>query len=219
MLESLTSYVAALSPGWFYFVLVVSAFVENVVPPIPGDTVTVFAAYVVGRSRRGILGVFLATTLGSAAGFMSLYVLGRLIQREYFIRRDFRLLRASSFLAAERWFQRHGYWIVVANRFFAGFRSVVSIVCGVYRLPWVHVLVLSCLGCAVWNLMLIWAGYLLGANWMAVDRALGQYSRIVIAIMVLGAGLWLFGRRRPPARSPASGHGKSEGQGEDGRLG
>ncbi len=217
MLESLTAYVANLSPGWFYFALVVSAFVENVVPPIPGDTVTVFAAYVVGRSQQRFFGVFLATTLGSTAGFMSLYTLGRLIQKEYFIRRNFRLLPASSFAAAELWFRRHGYWIVLANRFLSGIRSVISIVCGLYRLPWRRVLILSCLGCAAWNLLLIYAGYLLGANWAVIEGMLSQYNRIVLALMILIAGLLLFGRWRRLARNPIAGRGDSEGRGGDGR--
>ncbi len=216
MLESLTTYVATLSPGWFYFALVVSAFVENVVPPIPGDTVTVFAAYVVGRSQQRFFGVFLATTLGSTAGFMFLYTMGRLIPREYFIRRDFRLLPASSFAAAEVWFRRHGYWIILANRFLSGIRSVISIVCGLYRLPWQRVLILCCLGCAAWNLLLISAGYLLGANWPVIEQILSQYSRIVLVILVLTLSILLFARRHRLAHNPTSRHGGKEEQERDG---
>ena len=201
MLESITSYVVSLSPVWFYAVLSLSAFVENVVPPIPGDTVTVFAAYVVGRTQQGFLGVFISTTLGSAAGFMTLYMLGRWIPKDYFVHRDYRFLPASSFLAAERWFQRHGYWIVLANRFLSGIRSVISIVCGIYRLPWPRVLGLSLLGCAAWNLLLIYAGYLLGANWRLIDRILGDYSRLMLVLAGLLVGAWLL-RKRWLARHP-----------------
>jgi membrane protein DedA with SNARE-associated domain len=148
---------------------------------------------------------------------MFLYTLGRLIQRDYFIRRNFRLLPASSFAAAELWFQRHGYWIVLANRFLSGIRSVISIVCGLYRLPWQRVLILSCLGCAAWNLLLIYAGYLLGANWIVVEQVLSQYSRIVLALMILIAGLWLLGRWRRLARNPIAGRGGAEGREGDGR--
>ena len=207
MLESLTSYVASLSPAWFYAALALSAFVENVIPPIPGDTVTVFAAYVVGRTQQGFLGVFVSTTLGSVAGFMTLYALGRRIPKDYFVRRDFRLLPASSFLAAERWFQRHGYWMVLANRFLSGIRSVISIVCGLYRLPWPRVLGLSLLGCAAWNLLLIYAGYLLGANWMLIERILGEYSRLMFVLAVLLVGAWAFRKRRRMQRSPGVGAG------------
>jgi membrane protein DedA with SNARE-associated domain len=204
MLESITSYVASLSPAWFYAVLALSAFVENVVPPIPGDTVTVFAAYVVGRTQQGFLGVLISTTLGSAAGFMTLYALGRWIPKDYFVRRNFRFLPASSFLAAENWFQRHGYWIVLANRFLSGIRSVISIVCGIYRLSWPRVFGLALVGCAAWNLLLIYAGYMLGTNWKLVDRILGSYSRLMLVLAVLLVGAWWL-RKRWRSKHPADG--------------
>jgi membrane protein DedA with SNARE-associated domain len=218
MLDAITSYVASLSPAWFYTALAISAFLENIVPPIPGDTVTVFGAYVVGRTQQGFLGVLVSTTAGSTVGFMTLYMLGRWIPRDYFVRRDFRFLPASSFQAAEKWFHRHGYWIVLANRFLSGFRSVISIVCGIYRLPWPRVLGLSILACAAWNLLLIYAGYMLGANWRAIDRILGDYSRLMLLLAVLLVGAWAFIKRRRARRSPGvqAGNG-TESPGADGQ--
>ena len=220
MLEWITGYLAALNPAWFYLALALSSFLENVVPPIPGDSVTVFAAYLVGRTDRSIAGVWLATSVGSTSGFMALYALGRAIHRDYFIRRDFRILPASSFLKAERWFQRFGYWIVLANRFFSGVRSVISIICGLYRLPWLGVLALSFLGCAAWNLLLIWGGSLLGANWTLIEKFLAQYSRIVLAAGILLLGLWLLRRRRRAKPSSGSAGGDKGGdRNSDGSAG
>ncbi len=195
MLESLTNYAASLSPSWFYGFLFLSAYVENIFPPVPGDTVTVFAAYLVGRGHRGFGGVFAATTLGSTAGFMTYYWLGRLIPQEYFARRNFRFLPASSFNAAARWFQKYGYWVVLMNRFMSGARGVISIVCGLYRLPWAAVLVLATFGCAAWNAILIYAGFLAGANWMMVDRLLRDYSRILLAVGIILVVGWVLRRR------------------------
>ncbi len=218
MLDTITGYVASLSPAWFYTALAISAFLENIVPPIPGDTVTVFGAYVVGRTQQGFLGVLVSTTVGSTIGFMTLYTLGRRIPKDYFVRRNFRFLPASSFLAAEEWFHRHGYWIVLANRFLSGFRSVISIVCGIYRLPWPRVLGLSALACAAWNLVLIYAGYMLGANWKAVDRILGNYSRLMLVLAVLLVGAWAFTKRRRARRSPGTDAGNGTGgRGADGK--
>ncbi|MBQ41251.1 MAG: DedA family protein, partial [Gemmatimonadetes bacterium] len=36
-------------PLWAYAFLLISAFLENVIPPVPGDAVVVFSAYLVGR--------------------------------------------------------------------------------------------------------------------------------------------------------------------------
>ncbi len=201
MLDNLTAYITALSPAWFYVALFVSAYLENICPPIPGDTVTVFAAYIVGRSQQRFAGVFVATTLGSVAGFMTYYGIGRLVQPEYFTRKNFRLFPASSFESAGRWFRRYGNWVILLNRFLSGIRSVVSIVCGLYRLPWLTVLVLCAIGCGIWNLLLIWAGYLLGSNWKMIEEVFVQYNRVLLCAIVLAVITVLVRRKFTASRS------------------
>jgi membrane protein DedA with SNARE-associated domain len=208
MLESITNYFAGLDPGWLFVALFLCAYIENIFPPVPGDTVTVFAAYLVGRSDQSIIGIMIATSTGSMAGFMTYYALGRLIHPEYFVRKNLRFLPASSIERAGKWFKRYGYWIVFLNRFFSGVRSVISLVTGMYRLPWLRVLILSGIGCAIWNGLLIWMGYLLGANWILIERILKQYNRGLLALALLLAVIW-FGRkimikgRKNSACSPA----------------
>ncbi len=195
MLDNITAYFTSLSPTWFYVALFLSAFIENIFPPVPGDTVTVFAAYIVGRSQQRFAGVFIATTMGSVAGFMTYYGIGRLVHPEYFIRKNFRFLPAASFENAGKWFRRYGNWVILLNRFLSGIRSVISIVCGLYRLPWLTVLILCLIGCSIWNLLLIWAGYVLGSNWKMIDRIFTQYNRILLFVLVLG-GIAVIVRRR-----------------------
>jgi membrane protein DedA with SNARE-associated domain len=64
------------------------------------------------------------------------------------------------------------------------------------------VLLLSLLACAAWNLLLIYAGYVLGANWRAVDRILGDYSRLMLVLALLLVGAWAFMKRRRTRRPP-----------------
>jgi membrane protein DedA with SNARE-associated domain len=205
MLESITNYFAGLDPGWLFVALFVCAYIENIFPPIPGDTVTVFAAYLVGRSNHSIIGIMIATTAGSVAGFMTYYALGRLIHPEYFTRKNFRFLPASKIELAGNWFKRYGYWIVLLNRFFSGVRSVISIVTGMCRLPWLWVLILSGIGCAIWNGLLIWIGYLLGANWTLIERIMVQYNRVLIVLVVLLALIWLVRKMMVKDRKKSAG--------------
>jgi membrane protein DedA with SNARE-associated domain len=195
MLQALTQYVASLNSFWFYTALFASAYFENIFPPVPGDTVTVFAGYIAGRSDRSLVGVFVSTTLGSAAGFMTYYALGRLIHPEYFARRNCRFFKASTMNKAGEWFQKYGYWVVLLNRFFSGIRSMISVVCGMYRLPWPRVLVLAVVGCGLWNIILIAAGFVLGANWLLIEWILRQYTRAVVALVLSVALVWFLRRR------------------------
>jgi membrane protein DedA with SNARE-associated domain len=206
MLDTITNYFASLSPGLLYFALFVSSFVENVFPPVPGDTVTLFAAYLAGRSTGHIAGVFVSTTLGSLGGFMIYYGLGRLIPLDYFIKKNFRFIPASQFVTAERWFQRYGYWIILANRFLSGLRSVISIVCGMYRLPWLRVVIVASIGASIWNGLLIYAGFTVGENWRSIDSLLQRYSRIWLLAAIVLVCAWLLKKKLfPSSRKSTSG--------------
>jgi len=91
-----------------YFLLGLSAFVENVFPPIPGDTITAFGAFLVGTERLHFFGVYLSTTLGSLLGFMFLFWVGGLLGRRFFVERDLWFFKARDIMRAEDWFRKYG---------------------------------------------------------------------------------------------------------------
>lgn len=183
-----------------YFALFMSAVIENLFPPIPGDTITLFGAFLVGTGRLSYPLVYLCTTIGSVVGFMLLVLVGRLFKREFFIDKNYRFFPAERIIQAERWFGRWGYFVVLGNRFMPGIRSVISIVSGITRLNPLKVFALALFSAAVWNFIWIHAGYLLGNNWDIVrDRgtelihryniAAGIVIAVIIAILVLRKGL------------------------------
>jgi membrane protein DedA with SNARE-associated domain len=210
MIDSITHYLIGLNPLWLYVALFLCAYIENIFPPVPGDTVTIFAGYLLGRADRSAAGILISTTLGTTAGFMTYYMVGRLIHPGYFARKNFRFFPASQIELAENWFRRYGSWIILLNRFFSGIRSVISIMTGMCRLPWLKVLLLSGIGGVVWNALLIWAGYLLGENWTSVSGFLATYNRVLAIMAVVLAAVWLLRRQISRARTkvPDSSNGQ-----------
>ena len=174
---------------FLYGFLFVSAVVENLFPPIPGDTITAFGAFMVGTGRLAYLPVFLVTTAGSVCGFTMLVLVGRLLEREFFMKKNYRFFSAESIVSAEQWFGRYGYFVVLANRFLPGVRSVISLVSGISRLNLWYVLLLATVSASVWNLIWIQVGFLLGNNWETVkDQAgtiLQRYNIAAGIVMVL----------------------------------
>jgi len=172
-----------------YLVLGVSAFVENVFPPIPGDTITAFGAFLVGTERLRFFGVYLSTTLGSVAGFIFLFWIGRILGRRFFIERDYWFFKAEDIVRAEAWYRRYGYFLVLLNRFFPGIRSVISLAGGITGLKLSKVTLYALLSAGVWNLIWISLGYALGRNWDTVKENLGRimvrYNFAIFALMAL----------------------------------
>ena len=127
-LSSIMDILARSDNSWLYIFLFISAVVENVFPPIPGDTITAFGAFLVGTGRLRFLLVYVVTTVGSVVGFLLLYFIGRYLGRNFFMERDYSFFSKESIVSAEVWFQKYGYWVVLFNRFLPGVRSVISIV-------------------------------------------------------------------------------------------
>jgi membrane protein DedA with SNARE-associated domain len=186
----------ALPDALIYLLLGLSAFVENLFPPIPGDTITVFGAFLVGVGKLNFFGVYLATTAGSLLGFLALFWLAGMLGRRFFIEKDFRFLKAEKIMKAESWFNTYGSLLIGLNRFLPGVRSAISIAAGLARFPLHWVGFLALLSCAVWNLIWILLGQTLGKNWDVVEARMSSLmthyrNAVFIGLGVILLLLWL----------------------------
>ena len=181
-----------------YILLGLSAFVENVFPPAPGDTITAFGAFLVGTNRLQFLKVFISTTVGSLAGFMFLFWIGSLLGRRFFVEKDFWYFKAEDIIRAENWFRKYGYFLILINRFLPGIRSVISVVGGISGLQVFKVFLLALISSGVWNLIWIGMGYSLGSNWeTAKARIVEIMTTYNVAVLVLlGVGVLFFVARK-----------------------
>ena len=177
-----------------YLFLFVSAVLENLFPPIPGDTITVFGAFLVGIGRLDFLMVYAVTTLGSTVGFVILFYLGAFLEMEFFLNTRFKIFSDHKILLAEKWFNSHGYYVVLLNRFLPGVRSVISIVAGISGLNGWKVFLLAMISAMGWNFLWIYSGYSLGNNWEMVHSKISviisNYN--MAAGVILAAGLIVY---------------------------
>jgi membrane protein DedA with SNARE-associated domain len=196
-----------------YLVLTLSAFAENVLPPVPGDTVVVLGAYLVSTGQLSFIGVYLSTTVGSVIGFMTMFLVARYFGRPFISGKKSRakVFKVEQIRKVEIWFGNWGYWVILANRFLSGTRSVISIFAGLFHLNLFLVLLLSLLSACIWNAILINAGMLLGQNWELILKIVGQYNKVLIILTMLIIGTILYRRYKkkrekaggePPADSP-----------------
>lgn len=208
--EGLATWLMGLPPLGIYGVLLVVSYVENLVPPIWGDTLIVLCGWLVGVGTIAFVPTVALATLGGALGFMTMYALGWKMDAAIADPTRLRWIPRAPLAAMERWLRKWGQGVVVANRFLAGGRSVISLLAGASRLPVLKTAIWATLSALAWCVLLVTAGAWVGAEWERVLDVLGTYGRVITAlvalVVVVGAVRWW--KRRPPqetAKTPAEG--------------
>ena len=172
-----------------YLFLFVSAVMENLFPPVPGDTMIAFGGFLAGQGRLSFSLAFFVTTLGSFVGFIMLFYLGHFLGKKFFLKKNYRIFPAARIDTTEKWFLKYGYFLVIINRFIPAIRSVISIVAGISKLDALKVSIYCTISAAIWNLIWMMGGFLLGDNWDIVKVQLSyiieQYTKIFIALTVI----------------------------------
>ncbi len=189
-----------LSPFGVMVAIFLIAYIENIFPPSPSDVLLVFAGTLIGLGTVGFASSLLVATLGSTLGFMTAYGAGRYFEKEVIEGRFSRWLPVDTFSKVETLFRKYGYGVIIANRFLAGTRAIVSFFAGMSRMNFIPTALLCALSATVWNTLLLWLGKSLGGNWRAAGNYLATYSTvmtlILVAIAVVFLVCWLLKRRK-----------------------
>lgn len=178
---------------------------ENLFPPIPSEAVLPLAGFVAGRGDASIVGMLVASTIGSLVGAWILYGLAAWIGPERlhrFVARNGRWfrLKVSDLERAEAWFDRRASVAVLVGRCVPLVRSIVSIPAGFRRMPFLRFTLLTLVGSLAWNGALVLAGALLGDRWHQVGDVVGNLQLVVVAALVGVAALVAWRRLRPASR-------------------
>lgn len=189
---------------WSYFGIALLMALENIFPPIPSELIMPFAGYVAARGDLNIAGVVVAGVLGSLAGTLPWYWLGRSIGRERLARwvgargRWF-TISPEELERAERWFLRRGGWALLAGRLVPAVRSVISMPAGVAAMPLPSMLAWSACGTLLWTGMLAGLGFALESRYERIAGFVDKLSMAVVILLVVSYA-WRVIRFRPGPR-------------------
>lgn len=185
------------------FGVAVLTLLETVFPPIPSEVVLPLAGYLANRGRLDLLAVLIASTAGVLAGALLLYGLGAKLgeERTTALLAKLPLLDLDDLQRASDWFRRHGGTAVFTGRLVPGVRSFISLPAGTSRMSLPKFVLLTTVGSALWNSLLIGAGYALGTQYRLVEQYSSVLDVAAIVAVVLAIGLLI--RRRVRKRSRA----------------
>lgn len=179
-----------LSPFWVYVVLFIAAYVENIAPPVPGDTVTVFGAYLAGIGVINFWEGWILTNLGSIAGFYTMFRIGKWLGNKFLKRKNWWFFKIEHYEKVSHWFQKYGYGVIAANRFLSGARSIIALSAGISEMKDIPVLAFSAISAIVWNGAIMYAGMQLGTNWNSILQSISRYNKIIFSTVILMIIVW-----------------------------
>lgn len=164
--------------------------IENIFPPIPSEVILTFGGFMTTYSNMNVWIVILSSTVGAVIGALVLYSIGRLVTPEHLknivsgkVGKALHL-QTSDISKAGKWFVRKGNLAVFFCRFVPIVRSLISIPAGTAKMNLGAFLVLTTLGTAIWNTVLVWLGVFAGKSWERIVQYMNTYS--IIALVVMG---------------------------------
>jgi membrane protein DedA with SNARE-associated domain len=179
-----------------------AAGLEYVVPPFPGDSISVAGGVLVAQGIVSIPAALIATTLGSIVGSLFMYGFGAMAGRHERLRRIlFRFVDQKKFDRVSAVYRRWGRALVLANRFLPGLRVTFIVCAGLFGVPLMEVVILGGISALAWNALLIGAGYAVGANLDRVIDLLEQYTAagwvVVASVVVIILARFIWKRAKP----------------------
>ncbi len=164
-------------------------FLENLFPPIPSELIVPSAGFGAAEGRLSLAGVIAAATLGSVAGALFWYFVGRRIGDERlraWAGRHGRwlALRPRDVERVDRWFDAHGGRAVFVGRLVPAVRTLISVPAGIFEMGLRRFLLFTTLGSALWNTLLAVAGYQLQGQHERIAAWLNPVATLVIGVML-----------------------------------
>ena len=163
---------------------------ENIVPPIPSEVIMGLGGMAAARGHMALVPLILWGTAGTTVGNLFWYEIGRrmgVARFRPFVERHQRWLTMDwdDVVRLDRFFHKHGHWVIFVFRFLPTFRTVISLPAGMAKMPLWKFLLFTFVGSAIWNTMLAAAGLLLGSHFDQLDRYVGPFAVATTVLIVL----------------------------------
>ena len=182
---------------------------ESTIVPIPSELILPFAGFLVSDSSKieplthGPWNFWVVVIVGVAAnttGSLFGYALGAKLGRPFLDRWGrYLLVRHHEVELAERFFARWGSPTAFISRLLPGVRTAISFVAGVSHMTIGRFTVYSTLGAIPWTIALVYAGTVLGSNWVQIRDDLRPYDTLIVlacVAAVVGFVIWRLARSK-----------------------
>ena len=173
-----------------YLTICLAMFLENIIPPIPSEIIMPLGGFFVYQQKLNFYTLVFSGLFGTIVGSMPWYYLGKLVNEKrlsnFLDNRGKYLGITSNDLAKSKlWFDKYGVSLVFWGRLVPGIRTLISVPAGMELMPLRKFLIWTTLGSLIWILLLTYAGFVFGENYLIIETYLDQIKYIVKPILFL----------------------------------
>jgi membrane protein DedA with SNARE-associated domain len=171
--------------------------VESACIPFPSELIMPLAGWMLIKEQSlpviyvlmaGAFGA-IGNTVGSVVAYYVGMWAGRPLLNKY---GRYVLISRHDLDMADRWFSRSGGWTVFVSRLLPVVRTYISLPAGIARMNMVKFLIYTFTGSFIWSTGLAYGGYLLGEHWEDLRNAMRPFDPLIIAIIVILIGLYIY---------------------------
>ncbi|HET9986392.1 MAG TPA: DedA family protein [Longimicrobiales bacterium] len=166
---------------------------ENLVPPIPADTVVLFGGFLSARGQANPWLVWLVVLVANVGSALFVYAIARRYGEQAFRTRVGQwILQPEQLRKVASFYRRWGVFAIFFSRFLPAFRAVVPVFAGVSEVPLPRVAVPMVAASGLWYGLLVYLGHSAGANWQRILDLFDRFNHLLLGIAVGLAALVVF---------------------------
>ena len=190
--------------------------IESAMIPLPSELILPYAGFLVSDPSQlePLTGqpwnfwiVVVVATIGNTLGSLIAYAIGAFGGRPLLERYGkYVLIRPHEIDLADAFFAKHGAATVFIGRLLPIVRTFISFPAGVARMPIGKFIAYSTAGAFLWSMLLVYAGTVLGENWVQIRHALQPFDLLIavgVVVLVVMFVWWRLGMPGRPGRAKA----------------
>ena len=165
---------------------------------IPGEIATILGGVIASQHHANLAVMIVLVSLAASLGNISGYWIGvglgpRLLELKY-LKGNAGLIKARQLLA------RRGGPAVFFARWIVFVRAVLPGLAGVSRMNFRKFVLFSFLGGTIWGSMWVLIGYAAGASYSKIEKTAGNWSLVVLGVVVVAVVVFIVFRKRKEKR-------------------
>jgi membrane-associated protein len=165
---------------------------------IPGEIATILGGVIASQHHANLVVMIVVVSLAASIGNISGYWIGvglgpRLLELKY-LKGNAGLIKARQLLA------RRGGPAVFLAHWVVFVRAVLPGLAGVSRMHFRKFVLFSFLGGTIWGTMWVLIGYAAGASYSKIEKTAGNWSLVVLGVVVVAVVVFIVFRKRKEKR-------------------